>query len=75
MKTVSTLNFLLLGLSLVSFFHGGVVTAQEKSNITALKEKLEKEFTGAYPENPIQQGETKTFDLVAAESQWGIFPP
>jgi len=42
---------------------------------TELRDKLENEFTGAYPEQQLATGQVKEFEIDASENNWAIIPP
>jgi FtsP/CotA-like multicopper oxidase with cupredoxin domain len=74
---IKFIKSILSGLMLAGFFFVPacaeiVPTASEGTTVVA---QIEQEFKGAYRENLPPSDKVQSFDLVAAETQWGIVPP
>jgi FtsP/CotA-like multicopper oxidase with cupredoxin domain len=70
-------NILLSAIILAGIFtlHSVQAENRQPSDLTALTNQLEHEFSGAYPENPSRPEKVQTIELLASETDWGIVPP
>ncbi len=74
-KMYKNSTFISILLAYLSYYNISIAAEDQPSAYQAIRTQLEQEFKQAYPEQIIANGEVKKLELVAAETQWGVFPP